>query len=89
MGRVIPLATSLALIGALFAACVEDPANNSTDLTIAVETGASDFAANYDGVLSDDFIVNARFSSHKEKSNLVGRGANTPPGLHRPQRPAG
>ncbi len=43
-----------------------------------VETGASDFALNYDGVLSDNLIVNARFSSHKEKSNQVGEGANTP-----------
>ncbi len=43
-----------------------------------VDTGATDFAANYDGVLSDNFIVNARFSRHKEKSEQSGAGANTP-----------
>jgi hypothetical protein len=41
-----------------------------------VETGATDFAGNYDGVVSDNFIVNARLSSHKEKSNQVGAGAD-------------
>ena len=46
---------------------------------IGTETsGATDFAANYDGVLSDNFIVNARFSSHKEKQLLTGEGENTP-----------
>ena len=42
-----------------------------------VETGATDFAANYDGVLSDNFIINARFSSHKEKSLQTGAGENS------------
>ena len=53
-------------------------ASTSLQYSGIVEEGATDFAANYDGVLSDNFIVNARFSSHKEKSNLVGPGANTP-----------
>ncbi len=44
----------------------------------SVETGATDYAANYDGVITDNFIVNARLSSHSEKSNQVGAGANTP-----------
>ncbi|MCP3957998.1 MAG: TonB-dependent receptor, partial [bacterium] len=43
-----------------------------------VDTGATDYAFNYDGVLSDNFIVNARFSSHSEESLQGGVGANTP-----------
>jgi len=43
-----------------------------------IETGATDFAVNYDGVLSDSFIVNARFSSHEEKSVQTGPGENVP-----------
>ncbi len=52
-------------------------ASTALHFTGTVETGATDFALNYDGVLSDNFIVNARFSSHKEKSNQVGAGSGT------------
>ena len=66
-----PSATSGILPGASLA---------STPLAFTgiVETGATDFAANYDGVLSNNFIVNARFSSHKEKSNQFGAGTQVP-----------
>ena len=43
-----------------------------------VETGATDFAATYDGVLSDKWVANARFSKHEESSIQGGPGANTP-----------
>ncbi len=43
-----------------------------------LDTGATDYAANYDGVLSDNFIVNARYSVHNEETEQGGAGANVP-----------
>ncbi len=42
------------------------------------ESGATDLAANYDGVMTNNFIVNARFSSHEESYTLTGPGADVP-----------
>ncbi len=66
-----PSTTSGVLDGASLAAT---PLNFSG----VVDTGATDFAANYDGVLSDNFIVNARFSSHEEQSVQGGPGSEVP-----------
>lgn len=42
------------------------------------ESGATDLAANYDGVVTNSFIVNARVSSHEESYTLDGPGADVP-----------
>ncbi|MDH3744400.1 MAG: TonB-dependent receptor [Acidobacteriota bacterium] len=54
----------------------ESLAGTPLHFTGVVETGATDYAINYDGVVSDKVILNARFSSHEEKSEQFGAGAN-------------
>jgi hypothetical protein len=41
------------------------------------ETGATDYSISYDGVLSDKWVANARFSAHEEQNTLTGPGTET------------
>ncbi len=47
-----------------------------THFTGVLNTGAPDYALNYDGVFTDNVLVSGRISEHQEESSLAGAGAD-------------